>query len=174
MQRSSRNHQARLLNRVENCDRLDGDPVVVRGRQRQPVSFEAGQDAGQDGPGLVGRGRERNLAQGHPQDVLRHARRGPLAGSWDRRELFGIDPLDVGLEATGLDVKCLLGLQLELDSLISRQSGDYVRQQAGGDGHRATRVDLARHPVRDSDLKVGGSQLQTTVFSAKQHIVEDG
>ena len=83
---------------VEDRDGLDRDPVVVGGGQGQLVALEPGQDAGQDRPGLVAGRREGRLGQGLAEDVLGDPRRRPLAGRADRRELLGVDALDVGLE----------------------------------------------------------------------------
>ena len=98
VERPGRDDDARLLDRVEDRDGLDRDPVVVGGRQRELVALEPGQDAGQDRPGLVaGRG-EGGLGQGLAQDVLGDPGRRPLAGGPDRRELVRVDALDVRLE----------------------------------------------------------------------------
>ena len=95
---SSRDDDARLGDRVEDRDGLDRDPVVVGGRERQLVALELGQDAGQDRPGLVARRGEGRLGQGPAQDVLGDPGRRSLAGRADRRELVGVDALDMGLE----------------------------------------------------------------------------
>ena len=86
-------------------DRLDRDPVVVGGGEGQPVALEPGEDAGQDRPRLVAGGRERRLVERLLEDLLGDPRRGPLAGGLDRRELVGVDALDVGLEAAAAEME---------------------------------------------------------------------
>ena len=94
-QRPGRDDDARLGHRIEDRHGLDRDPVVVGGGERQLVALEPGQDAGQDRSRLVAGGREGRLGQGAPEDVLGDPRRGPVAGRLDRRELVGVDALDV-------------------------------------------------------------------------------
>ena len=65
---------------VEDRDRLDRDPVVVGGGERQLVALEPGQDAGQDRPGLVAGGRERR------------SRRGPAGGRSGAMRVVGRSP----------------------------------------------------------------------------------
>ena len=69
--------------------RLDRDPVVVGGGQRQLVALEPGQDAGQDRPGLVARRGERGLVEGLAEDLLRDPGDRALAGGLDGREVLG-------------------------------------------------------------------------------------
>ena len=104
-----RDDDARLRDRVEDRDRLDRDPVVVGGRERQLVALEPGQDAGQDGSRLVRCRGEGRLGQGAAKDVLGDPGRRSLAGGLDGRELVGIDALDVGLEAAAAEVERLAG-----------------------------------------------------------------
>ena len=105
VERPGRDDDARLGDGVEDRDRLDRDPVVVGGGERQLVALEPGQDAGQDRPRLVAGGRERRLGEGPAQDVLGDPRRRPLAGGADGRELVGVDALDVGLEPAAAEVE---------------------------------------------------------------------
>ena len=106
---AGRDDDARLRDRVEDRDRLDRDPVVVGRGQGQLVALELGQDPGQDRPGLVACGGERGLGQGPAQDVLGDPGGRPLAGRLDRRELVGVDALDVRLEPAGPDVQRVAG-----------------------------------------------------------------
>src|SRR4029078_13188120 len=111
---------ARLLDRVEDGDRLDGDPVVVGRRERQLVALEPGQDTGQDRPGLVACGRERGLVERLAKDLLGDAGDRPPAGGLDGREVLGRDALDVRLEPAGLDVEDLAVAELEDYRLATR------------------------------------------------------
>ena len=105
VERPGRDDDARLGDGVEDRDGLDRDPVVVGGGERQLVALEPGEDAGQDRPGLVAGGREGGLGQGLAQDVLGDPGGRSLAGRPDRRELVGIDALDVGLEPAAAEVR---------------------------------------------------------------------
>ena len=120
VERAGRDHDAGVLDRVQQRDRLDGDAVVVGRGEGQAIALEAGQDAGQDGPCLVAGGGERGLLEGLPQDLLRGPRRGPLAGRRDGREVVGVDALDVRLEAPGADPERGRALELEVDPLARR------------------------------------------------------
>ena len=102
--------------------RLDGDPVVVGGGEGQLVALEPGEDAGQDRPGLVARGRERGLVERLAEDLLGDPGDRPLAGGLDGREVVGRDPLDVRFEAAGPDVERLALAELERDRLAAGQA----------------------------------------------------
>ena len=104
---------------------------------------------------------------------MRDSSRRPLATRRDRRELLGIDPLDVGFESAGFDVQGLLGLEFQINPFIRRQSGNDIGQKSGRDGHGSVGIDLAGYPVGHPDLEVGGSQLQTAVFRPEQDVVQD-
>jgi hypothetical protein len=173
VERAGRDDDARLLDGVQDGDRLDRDPVVVGGGQGELGALEAGQDAGQDRPGLVGCGGEGHFGESLAQDVLGNPSRRLLAGGRDGRELLGIDSLDPRLEAAGLDVKRLLGLELEIDPLVGRQSGDDVGQESGRRRGRAADLDLAGNPVRHPDLEVGGGQLEAAVLGSEEDVVQD-
>ena len=103
--RAGGDHDARLLDRVEAGDRGDGDPVVVGGGERDPIALESSEDAGQDGASLIAGGREGDLGQGPTEDLLADPRGGPLAGRRDCRELVGVDPPQVRLEAPAAQVE---------------------------------------------------------------------
>ena len=98
VERPRRDDHAGLRHGIEDRDGLDRDPVVVGRREGQLVALELGQDPGQDRSRLVACRGERRLGEGAPQDVLGDPRRGSLAGGADRRELVGVDALDVRLE----------------------------------------------------------------------------
>ena len=170
MERASRDDDARLLDRVEDRDRLDRDPVVVGGRQRQLVAFEAGQDAGQDRSCFVARGGECSLVEGLLEDLLRDPGDRSLAGRLDGREVVGRDALDVRLEPAAPDVKRLAVAELEDDRLTAREGVDEICQEAGRHGCRAVRLDLARDPVRDPDLEVRRGQLEAGVLGLQQDV----
>ena len=120
------------LDGIEDRDRLDRDPVVVRGGEGHGVALEPAQDAGEDRAGLVGRGGERGLLQGPLQDVLGDPRRRPLAGGLDRRELLGVDALDVRLERGRHSTWSVSPApSLEVDALAARERADEVGQEAG-------------------------------------------
>ena len=168
-----RDDDARLLDRVEDRDRLDRDPVVVGRGEGQLVALEPGEDAGQDRPGLVaGRG-ERGLVERLAEDLLGDPGDRPLAGGLDRREVLGRDALDVRLEAAGPDVERLALAELEADRLAARQRVDEVGQEAGRHGRRAVDLDLAGHPVGDPDLEVRRGQLQAAVLGLEQDVRQD-
>ena len=154
-------------------DRLDRDPVVVGRGEGQLVALELRQDAGQDRPGLVARGREGRLGEGLLQDLLGDPGRRSLAGRRDRRELLGVDALDVGLEMAGLDVERLRAWSSRSTRSLRRQAGHDVGQEPGRHGDRAVRLDLARDPVGDPDLEVRGGQLEAGVLGPEQDVVED-
>src|SRR5436309_1219959 len=80
-----------------------------------------------------------------------------------RGGVLGDDSLDVRGEAPGRDVEGVRGLEVEVDALAGRQRGDQVREQLGGHGWRAVRVDVAAHRVRDPDLEIRRGQLQAGV-----------
>ena len=170
---AGRDDDARLGDGVEDRDGLDRDPVVVGGRQGQLVALEPGQDPGQDGSSLVARRGERRLVERPSQDVLGDARGRALAGGLDRRELLGVDALDVGLEPTAAEVERLARAQLEVDLVAGRQRVDEVGQELGRDGRRAVGLDLAGHPVGDADLEVRGGQLQPGVLGLEQDVGQD-
>ena len=171
---AGRDHDARLRDGIEDRDGLDRDPVVVGGGEGQEIALEAGEDAGQDGPRLVAGGRERRLVERLAQDVLGDARRRPLPGGLDRRELVRVDALDVRLEASAAEMERLAGRELEVDLVAGRQRVDQVGQQLGRDGRRAVRLDLAGHPVGDPDLEVRGRQLEPGVLRLQEHVGQDG
>ena len=158
---------------VEDGDRLDGDPVVVRGRQRQTVALEPGEDPGEDRPGLVACRSERHLRQRLAEHLLGDPGRGALARRRDGRELLGVDALDVRLEAAGPDVQRVAGLELEVHPLGGRQRTDEVREELGRHGGRAVRVDLAGHPVGDPDLQVRGGELEAGVLGLEEDVRQD-
>ena len=79
----------------------------------------------------------------------------------------------MSLEPAGLNVKRLLSLEFEIDALVGRQAGHYVSQQPRRYGHRAARVDLARHPIRHPYLEICGSQLEAPVLRSKKDVVQD-
>ena len=142
-----RDDDARLRDGVEDRDGLDRDPVVVGRGQGQLVALEAGQDAGQDRPGLVAGGREGGLGQGPAQDVLGDPRRRPLAGRTDRRELVGVDALDVGLEPAAAQVR----------ACRRRPSSRSTRSPAGSELTRSVRS-LAGTVVAPSFSILPGTQ----------------
>jgi hypothetical protein len=121
VERPGRDDHARLRDRIEDRDGLDRDPVVVGGRERQLIALEPGEDAGQDGSGLIaGRG-ERRLGQRPAQDVLGDPRGRSFAGCPDRRELVRVDALDVGLETAAVQIQRVAGLEREVDAVAGRQ-----------------------------------------------------
>ena len=131
-QRAGRDDEARLLDRIEHADRLDGDPVVVGGGQGEPVALEPGEDAGEDRPGLVARRGERHLEERLAEGVLGDPRGRPLTGGRDGREFLGVDALDVGLEPARLDMERVARLELEVDPVAGRQRRDEsVKSLAG-------------------------------------------
>ena len=166
-------HDAGVLDRVEQRDRLDRDPVVVGGREGERRPFEPGEHSGQDRPRLVGGGRERGLLERLAQDLLGDTGRRPVAGGRDGREVLRVDALDMRLADRAPDAQHRGALELEVDPVAGRQRVDEVRDQACGHGDRTVRVDLARDPARDPDLEVGGGQLQPGVLGAEQHVGED-
>ena len=155
-------------------DRPDGDPVVVRGGERQLAALEPGEDAGQDRAGLVARGGEDRLLEGVLQDLLGDPRRRPLAGGLDRRELLGVDALDVGREAAAAEVEGVGALELEVDLLRGRQAAHEVGEEAGRDGGGAVGLDLAGDPVGDPDLEVRRGQLEAGVLGPEQDVGQHG
>ena len=174
VERPGRDDHARLGDGVEDRDGLDRDPVVVGGGERQLVALEPGQDAGQDRPCLVAGGRERRLGQGLAHDVLGDPRGRPLAGRADGREFVRVDPLDVGLEPAAAQVERVARPESEIDPVAGRQRVDQVGQQLCRDRRRAIDLDLARDPVDDPDLEVGGGQLEPGVLRLEQDVGQDG
>ena len=132
---------AGVSNGIEHRDGLHGDAVVVGCGQRQRLALEAAEDAGEDGPGLVGRRREGSLLEGLTEDVLGYAGRGPLAGRLDCRELLGIDALQVRLESARSGDPAFPPL---------RARGRYGRRPAANSRGRSGvwRGPSLRHPTR--------------------------
>ncbi len=174
VERPGRDDHARLGDGVEDRDGLDRDPVVVGRGERQLVALEPGQDAGQDRARLVAGGGERRLGESPAQDVLGDPRRRPLAGGTDGREFVRVDALDVGLEPAAAQVEGVARPEGEIDPVAGRQRVDQVGQELGRDGRRTIDLDLARDPVDDPDLEVGGRQLEPGVLRLEQDVGQDG
>ena len=153
--------------------RLDGDAVVVGRGQRDAVALEAGEDAGQDRTGLVGRRGEGDLAEGLAQGALADAGRGPLAGGRDDRELLGVDAPQGGLLAPAVEPQGAV-LDLQVHPLRRLQRVDHVGHEAGRDRQGAIRLDAAGHPDGDADLQVGSRQLQAGVFRPQEDVGQHG
>ena len=168
--RAGRDHDRRLLDRIQGGQRLDRDAVVVGGRERQPVALEASQHAGQDRSRLVGRGGEDDLREGLLQRPLADARRGPLPGRGDDRELVGVDAAQVRPLAATAEVERGGAVGLEVDPLAGWQRVDDVRDQPGRDRQAAIGLDLAGHPVADADLEVRGGQPEARILGPEQDV----
>jgi hypothetical protein len=78
----------------------------------------AGEHAGQDGSRFIAGSGEGDFGEGSPKDLLADAGGWPLAGGRDRRELIGVDPAEVGLEASAADVKPVAVAELQVDPLV--------------------------------------------------------
>src|ERR1035437_3678178 len=173
MERPGRDDEARLLDWIEDCQRLDRDAVIVGRGQSQLVSLELGEYSGQDRPGLVRRGGEGHFTKSLTQNVLRNACGRALTGRRNCRKLVRIDALDSSREPAGLDMERLLSLKFQVYPFVGRQAGNYVGQQPSRHRHRTARIDFAGHPVRHSYLEVRGGQLQAAILGSEEDVIQD-
>ena len=66
-----------------------------------------------------------------------------------------------------------LGVRAAAD-LAALERSHEIGQEPGGDGGRAIDIDLARDPVGDPDLEVGGRELEAAFLGPEQDVGEDG
>ena len=114
------------------------------------------------------------MAKGIPHRVLLDLSRWALSGGRNGRELLRVDAFHTSREAAGLDVQRVLRLKLEIYALVRRQAGHDVREKSRRNGNSPPGIDLPGHPVGDSDLEVGGSQLEAAILGPEKDIVQNG
>ena len=131
-------------------------------------------DAGQNGPALVTRGGDDGLLDGVAQLTLVDLDPAALNAGRHGGEIGGIDPANTRIEL-GTAQAQRLGLLVERHrERLVWMGADEIGEQARGNGDAALLLDLGRNHLADTDLQVGGGQLQPLVRGLHQHVVQDG